>query len=67
MAKDRKPRPVTRGKSGADAIRKDAQGQFAQSQADPDSNGVASADPVVTSGDDDATFKHHDRGPGHGK
>jgi len=40
-------------------IRKDAEGQYAKSQADPKANGVASAKPTVITGSDDAT-KHRD-------
>ncbi len=40
-------------------IRKDAQGQYAKSQADGKANGVASAKPTVITGSDDAT-EHRD-------
>ncbi|RWX78968.1 hypothetical protein EPK99_10360 [Neorhizobium lilium] len=36
-------------------IQKDAQGQFAKSQADPEASGVASAKPTVITGSEDAT------------
>lgn len=38
-------------------IHKDAEGQYAKSQADRKANGVASAKPTVITGSDDAT-KH---------
>ncbi|CDZ36283.1 hypothetical protein NOJ28_13170 [Neorhizobium galegae] len=40
-------------------IHKDAEGQYAKSQADGKANGVASAKPTVITGSDDAT-EHRD-------
>lgn len=45
-------------KPDADKIRADAKGQFAPSRAEPNPNGLASANPTVLSGDGDATFDH---------
>ena len=42
------------GKASTD-IRKDAKGQFADSQADRSASGVASAKPTVITGSEDAT------------
>ena len=42
--------------------KKDAAGQYAPSQADPNAGGLVSANPVVLSGDGDAT-----PGNGHGR
>lgn len=44
-------------KSDRAKIHKDAEGQYAKSQAEGKSNGVASAKPTVITGSDDAT-KH---------
>lgn len=44
-------------------IHKDAEGQFAPTQAGGDNNGVASAKPRVITGSDDATAHHLP--PGH--
>ncbi|MCL6705427.1 hypothetical protein M8R20_00295 [Pseudomonas sp. R2.Fl] len=41
--------------SSKDKIRKDAEGQFAGTQAGGNSNGVASAKPTVITGSEDAT------------
>jgi hypothetical protein len=45
-------------KPDADAIRADAKGQFAPTEAEPNPNGRVSANPTVLSGDGDATFDH---------
>ena len=42
---------------------KDAQGQYAESQADPKSSGVHSAEPTVITGSEDATMNRTP--PGH--
>ncbi len=47
---------------GAPAPKSDAAGQFGETEADPNANGVSSANPVVLSGDGDAT-----PGGGHGR
>lgn len=51
--KDKKTR-----KPDAAAIRADARGQFAPSQAEPNERGLVSAKPTVLYGDGDATFDH---------
>lgn len=38
-----------------DVVERDAQGQFAKSQADPKASGVASAKPTVITGSEDGT------------
>lgn len=55
MAPDRKA-------AARQAERRDAAGQFAKSQAKPNQGGLVSANPVVLSGDGDAT-----PGNGHGR
>lgn len=49
--------------SDAMKIKEDAKGQFAESQADPMSTGVASAKPTVVTGSEDATANR--KPPGH--
>jgi hypothetical protein len=48
--------------SEAKAIRKDAAGQYGKGNASPNKGGLHSANPVVLSGDGDATV-----GEGHGR
>jgi hypothetical protein len=44
-------------------VEKDALGQFAESQADPKSDGVANAIPPKVTDDDDATMHDHEKKP----
>jgi len=46
---------TTNDRSGAEAIRKDAEGQFANPKTGGRSTGVASAKPTVITGSEDAT------------
>ncbi|WP_137157594.1 hypothetical protein [Rhizobium sp. FKL33] len=58
---------MTEDSSDTTKIRKDAEGQFAPSQADRKSSGVASAKPTVITGTEDATAAKNPgqkKGPG---
>lgn len=44
-------------------IRKDAEGQYAPSQADGTNDGIASATPRAVTGNDDATMENADKKP----
>lgn len=55
-------------KSDAKRIHEDAKPQFVRSRKGADNSGVASAEPRVITGDEDATFTTHpERHPPHSK
>jgi hypothetical protein len=59
-AQEKAPKPDDAHRRGGDrrSVEDDARGQFTQSQEGRENNGVTSASPRVTTGTDDATFKH---------